>query len=116
MATEEISDISQMWNRAKEKRRAPFKFISSAKGEASVTWVGKKKKHFCRTILSAVKPRAGDGYATVAEQLHHDEVGRSYTDVEEQNSYAVNLKGAGSPGNKGYMDDVEKHTEGKTPL
>lgn len=40
-----------------------------------------------------MKPRAGQGYATVAEQLHYDEIRRSYTDVEEQNSYADNLKG-----------------------
>lgn len=59
-----------------------------------------------------MKPRAGEGYATVAEELHRDEVGWSYTDVEEQNSYAE--PEGGCPGNKGYMDDVEKHTEGKT--
>lgn len=35
--------------------------------------------------------------------------GRSYTDVEEQNSYADNLKG-------GVMDEVEKHTEGENPI
>lgn len=40
-----------------------------------------------------MKPRSGEGYATVPEELHRDEVGQSYTDVEEQNSYVDNLKG-----------------------